>query len=88
MSFHPDDEPGIHYGMALWDAGVLTGDVCCHAYQLGACVHTESFDESYELDEVETVPVPKAETSGFKCNMIDCNMDALLDSYLCTEHDW
>lgn len=38
--FHPDDiEDG--FGPRLWDA---TPGVCCAAFQLGACSHTEDFD--------------------------------------------
>lgn len=41
---HPDDRPSEIDG-PLWDADPT---VCCAAFQLGACAHTEAFDPSYE----------------------------------------
>ena len=38
---HPDDEFDP-YAPRLWDADP---DVCCAAFQLGACAHMESYDE-------------------------------------------
>lgn len=48
---HPDDRPSEHDGL-LWDAG----DVCCAAFQLGACEHTESYDEYDDVGRVDTCP--------------------------------
>lgn len=36
------------FGPRLWDANP---DVCCAAYQLGACPHTEAFDP-YDYDDI------------------------------------
>jgi hypothetical protein len=36
---HPDDEPG--FAGPLWDADP---NVCCAAFQTGACSHTEDYD--------------------------------------------
>lgn len=46
-------------GPRLWDAGVATGEVCCAAFQLGACEHTESgyFDELADWAD-EELPDP------------------------------
>lgn len=51
-------------GPAIWDADP---DVCCPAFQLGACEHTETFDPS-DLDddpgptvEATTPPAPYEE---------------------------
>ncbi len=44
---HPDDRLDLEASFGprrLWDARVATGEVCCAAFQLGACVHTESYD--------------------------------------------
>lgn len=54
---HPDDRPSEFDGR-LWDA---TPGVCCAAFQLGACPHTEAFD--YE-DEAEGNPHPVRETGA------------------------
>lgn len=45
-------------GDRLWDADP---DVCCGAFQLGACVHTESYEydeyvEALLADEADWVP--------------------------------
>lgn len=42
---HQQEEQDFGRGPRLWDADP---DVCCAAFQLGACAHTESFD--YEDD--------------------------------------
>lgn len=42
-----DDEPD--FGPRLWDA---TPGVCCAAYQLGACPHTEAYDYDDEIPYV------------------------------------
>lgn len=39
MSITPDLDPGPR----LWDADP---DVCCAAFQLGACAHTEALDDA------------------------------------------
>lgn len=45
---HPDEieEMEMRFGPRLWDAGE---GVCCAAFQLGACPHTEAFDEENDL---------------------------------------
>jgi hypothetical protein len=45
---HPDEieEREMQFGARLWDA---TPGVCCAAFQLGACEHTESYDP-YDFD--------------------------------------
>jgi hypothetical protein len=50
-TYHPHELEEIEYatGPRLWDA---TPGVCCAAFQLGACEHTESFDP-YDDDEFE-----------------------------------
>lgn len=48
---HPHELEDREFGFhgALWDADP---EVCCAAFQLGACVHTEGqeFDEGYDGD--------------------------------------
>lgn len=39
---HEIEERDFGRGPLLWDADP---DVCCAAFQLGACVHTEAFSE-------------------------------------------
>jgi hypothetical protein len=46
---HEAEEAEFHFGPRLWDA---TPDVCCAAFQLGACAHTEAFTED-DVDPVE-----------------------------------
>ena len=54
-------------GPRLWDADP---DVCCAAFQLGACPHTEAFEEPTDeelaelLDSADTVPL--AEVSAIE----------------------
>lgn len=38
---HQQEELDQRFGSRLWDA---TPGVCCAAFQLGACAHTEAFD--------------------------------------------
>jgi hypothetical protein len=38
------------YGPRLWDA---TPGVCCAAFQLGACPHTEGPDDDYDMPDAE-----------------------------------
>lgn len=48
---HPHylEEIEHRFGPKLWDADP---DVCCAAYQLGACPHTEAYDpEDYHYDD-------------------------------------
>jgi hypothetical protein len=44
MNLHEAEER-FGQGPALWDADP---DVCCAAFQLGACEHTEAFDPEDE----------------------------------------
>jgi hypothetical protein len=50
---HEAEEADYARGDVLWDA---TPGVCCAAFQLGACAHTEAYDldedEAAELDAV------------------------------------
>lgn len=57
-NYHEVDEANFGQGPALWDAGE---GVCCPAFQLGACEHTEAhiYDELEELEAV-LVPAPTA----------------------------
>lgn len=48
---HEIEEQDFHFSERLWDAGE---GVCCAAFQLGACVHTESVE--YEIAEIEATP--------------------------------
>lgn len=48
MDLHEMEEREFGQGSRLWDAGE---GVCCAAFQLGACKHTEQFGE---WDEVGT----------------------------------
>lgn len=45
---HPDDRPSDTG--PLWDAGA---GVCCAAFQLGACAHTEGDDADFDLSDPE-----------------------------------
>ena len=45
-NLHEQEERDFGMSGALWDADP---EVCCAAFQLGACVHTESYEE-YEED--------------------------------------
>jgi hypothetical protein len=47
-NLHELEELDFGRGPRLWDADP---DVCCAAFQLGACAHTEAFD--YDDDEGE-----------------------------------
>jgi hypothetical protein len=48
MNMHEQEERDFGRGPLLWDADP---DVCCAAFQLGACIHTEGgFDEGYDGD--------------------------------------
>lgn len=47
MATHPYDIED-NFGPRLWDA---TPGVCCAAFQLGACSHTEGEGYDYEDDE-------------------------------------
>ena len=50
-----DFDDGFDFGPRLWDADP---GVCCAAFQLGACSHTESYDyEETEMTETLT-PLP------------------------------
>lgn len=42
MNPHEREEAEFGFGPRLWDADP---DVCCAAFQLGACKHTEGFQE-------------------------------------------
>ena len=52
---HPDDLLDMEAAFGprrLWDARVATGEVCCAAFQLGACNHTEGGDDYwYGVDD-------------------------------------
>jgi hypothetical protein len=56
MTYHPDEleERDFGRGPALWDLGVQMGDVCCAAFQLGCCPHTEAADLDYEIGLAES----------------------------------
>jgi hypothetical protein len=56
MNPHEQEEIDYQFGPRLWDADP---DVCCAAFQLGACVHTESFDPNEAYGE----PLPAYRTS-------------------------
>ncbi len=47
---HPHEIEEMEYrdGPKLWDADP---DVCCAAYQLGACEHTEAWDSDFYAEE-------------------------------------
>lgn len=49
MNLHELEERDLGRGPLLWDADP---DVCCAAFQLGACRHTEYFDEERDLDDI------------------------------------
>lgn len=51
---HEIDELEFGFGPRLWDADP---DVCCAAFQLGACAHTESAYDDY-LDALEAGDIP------------------------------
>ena len=59
MSFNPhlQEEMDFAFGPRLWDA---TPGVCCAAFQLGACSHTEAYqDDLYAYDEdLVEAPIP------------------------------
>lgn len=59
MTTHPHEIEEIEsqFGPRLWDA---TPGVCCAAFQLGACVHTESYGDPYE----ELSPEDRAELAA------------------------
>jgi hypothetical protein len=46
------EEIEFGFGPRLWDADP---DVCCAAFQLGACVHTEVFDPEFDLVDDEII---------------------------------
>lgn len=46
LNLHEIEERDFNRGPVLWDADP---DVCCAAFQLGACIHTESFDPEEEF---------------------------------------
>lgn len=47
MNLHEQEERDFGRGPLLWDADP---DVCCAAFQLGACIHTEGdYPEADEL---------------------------------------
>lgn len=47
MHPHEAEEIEQRFGPRLWDA---TPGVCCSAFQLGACEHTEAYDEPGDDD--------------------------------------
>lgn len=47
MNLHEIEDQEFGQSGALWDADP---DVCCAAFQLGACAHTEAFDEADLFD--------------------------------------
>lgn len=55
MNLHEQEEIEFGNGPRLWDADP---NVCCAAFQLGACVHTEQYDEYTN----EFVPVATSAT--------------------------
>jgi hypothetical protein len=57
MDLHEIEEREFGRGPRLWDADP---DVCCAAFQLGACEHTEYFDEERDLDELLASLTPVA----------------------------
>lgn len=48
-------------GPRLWDA---TPGVCCAAFQLGACPHTENGDEGWDDDYEPAEPLPCERAAG------------------------
>jgi hypothetical protein len=50
MNAHEIEEMEFGQGSRLWDAGE---GVCCAAFQLGACPHTEGDDGYYEEEEAD-----------------------------------
>lgn len=52
MNEQEREEAEFGYGPRLWDA---TPGVCCAAYQLGACEHTEVFDPAHDIDVEDVV---------------------------------
>lgn len=53
---HEIEEQEFGQGPRLWDADP---DVCCAAFQLGACAHTEAFDE-HETRNFRDEDIPDA----------------------------
>lgn len=51
---HEQEELEVAFGPRLWDA---TPGVCCEYFQLGACAHTEAFDQD-EVDELVALDPP------------------------------
>lgn len=66
------EEAEFGQGPVLWDA---TPGVCCAAYQLGACEHTESFD--YEDEPVEREIPNYEEIPPFDDSVVVYNDDEL-----------
>lgn len=63
--FDPTDyDMGL--GPRLWDA---TPGVCCAAYQLGACPHTEGFDP-YDADDDDDREAAAAEHAAIMATVI------------------
>ena len=54
---HPHGVEERHFGgVALWDAAP---DVCCAAFQLGACAHTEAWDEDdLDVSAIDGLVIP------------------------------
>lgn len=44
----------------LWDA---SPDVCCPAFQLGACAHTEDYDQDDDISDAELAEFRAAEAA-------------------------
>ena len=49
-TIHEQEEIEFGYGPRLWDADP---DVCCAAFQLGACEHTEAYAEGDNFDPLD-----------------------------------
>lgn len=52
-NLHEIEEAEFGWGSRLWDADP---DVCCAAFQLGACPHTENFDPDEAFGDPEPAP--------------------------------
>lgn len=51
---HEIEERDFAQGSRLWDGGE---GVCCAAFQLGACAHTEGYDQTDDLETTYEVPL-------------------------------
>ena len=78
LAMHPHQIEELEHrdGPALWDA---SPDVCCAAFQLGACLHTE--DAIAEMDDYfadqERIAALVAEDLDLQGNLTDADWLAL-----------